>query len=72
MARALIKNPLLLGYVDEPIKSDDSIGTDYTVSKIGGTPVRVIFNESFETVQVQYGTIEKKRLRGRNRIFLIK
>ena len=51
MARALIKNPLLLGYVDEPIKSDDSIGTDYTVSKIGGTPVRVIFNESFETVQ---------------------
>ena len=39
MARALIKNPLLLGYVDEPIKSDESNGTDYTISKIGGTPV---------------------------------
>ena len=52
MARALIKNPLLLGYVDEPIKSDESNGTDYTISKIGGTPVSYFLcNESCETLQ---------------------
>ena len=41
MAGALrSKEPVLLGFVDEEIHEDESSSLDYTVSKIGGQPVR--------------------------------